>query len=283
MAIITNTPPTKGTTATAAELNSLFNDIKTATTANLNSQNLAGQSIDTQQFSLSGSSGQAGVVLIDYQSTTIGDAAGVTVPLQAGLTPTWSTVTGQLSYGASGLAMTANQVLRVYFNLLIDNKNYQTPFAATGGTYKNNFYCWAVWLEYAASWNAGTSSPDTWTVVPGQGEWTTTGTVGSTTYKTNNLDQIKATAIVPHAQYFNNGGTNTRAGQYTDTMTGQYYYAPTGNLTWYGFRLRIGGLFQTLGSGSTNYLAWEQSNGFDTFNSIVYGTGNITAILQRGQ
>ena len=283
MSIIDNTLPTTGTTATATDLNALFTDVQTATTTALNDSNIAGQSIDTEQFLLSGTSGQAGVVLVDFKSVTIGDVATVTVPIETVLSPTWPVVTGVLSYGASGLAMTAEQVYRVYFNLQVDNKNYQTPFPATGGNYKSNFYCWAVWLEYASTWNAGTGLPDTWNPVPGQSGWNDTLTVSATTYLVNSLEQLKGTCIIPHAQYFDNGGTNTRSGQYVDNFAGQYYLEVPGNQTWYGLRLRIGGLFQTLGLNASNFLGYEVNNGFNNFNSIVYGSGNITAILQRKQ
>jgi len=281
VSIISNTLPIKGTTATATDLNALFTDVQTATTGIMSGQNLAGQSIDTEQFLLAGSSGMAGVILVDYRSATIGDAATVTVPIETALSPTWPVVTGVLSYGASGLSMSANQVYRVYFNLNVDNKNYSTPFGATVANYKSNFYCWVVWLEYASSWNGGTSLPDTWNPVPGQSAWNDTLTVSATTYLVNSMDQIKGTCIIPHAQYFDNGGTITRSGQYLDNFAGQYYLEVPGSEVWYGLRLRIAGVFQSLGIGSSNFLGYEVNNGFNNFNSVVYGTGNITALLQR--
>ena len=284
MAIITNTLPVEGETTTATNLNALFTDVQTATTTALNSTNLAAQSLDTGQFALAASSGEAGIILIDYRAADIGDAATVTVPLQAAAgAPTWSTVTGQLSYGAAGLVMANNQLLRVYYNLQVDNKNYNTPFPATGGNYSLNFYGWIVWLEYAAAWDGAGSQPITWTLVPGQEAFTSTIVIAGLTYYITPLDKLKASAIVPHAQYFDDGGTNTRSGQYLDNFNGQYYYEVPAGQTWYGLRLRLGGLVQTLGSGADNYLAWQTNNGFNTFNSIVYGTGNITSLLQWRQ
>ena len=281
MSIITNTLPVEGETATATTVNRLFTDVQTATTTALNSQNLAAQSLDTGQFNLAASTGEAGILLVDVTSATIGDAATVTVPVQAAAgAPTWSVVTGELSYGASGLVMSANQVFRVYYNLQVDNKNYNTPFVATGGAYDLNFYAWIVWLEYANAWDGAGSQPTGWTLVPGQEAFSNTLLLGGLTYYVTSLDKLKASAIVPHAQYFDNGGTNTRSGQYLDNFNGQYYLSVGGSQTWYGLRLRIGGVVQTLGNGADNYLAWQSNNGFNTFNSIVYGQGNITSILQ---
>ena len=280
MSKISNTLPKEGDSLTSAGLNSLFSAWVGATSTAMNGDNAANQSVDITNLSLQASSGAAGFVLKDFQGHNISNGGGVTTQSEQGTgVPGFNTVTNStFSFGASGKTLATGDFLRIYYNVRVGAAAYATPFGAAVNEWRG---CWAVWLEYASSRNGGTSSPSGWTPVPGQGDFATSiVTVGSAVYYGQRVNNIRSTTIIPHSMGELNSGSGLQEIINTtqQDFNGQYYYSHTAaNTTWYGLRIRIGGIFWTFNYNGNNYLAFSGGGTplVTAGNTITYYNGNI--------
>ena len=285
MSIITNNLPVTNEDVTFGQMNSLFSDIQTATTAALSSPNLAHESIDIQQFNLVAGFGNAGINLIKSTSSIIGAVLpGVTVNAVNGVSPAATTVQGELSFGAAGLVLASTDILRVYWRLGINTITYGAGFPA-GSSFENpaNNHCWVTYLQQANSWSG--VGPTGWGNVTNQGDFTATlsspaGSFGGD-YQGERINNIRGSAMAPHTLYGKNAaGAVTRCGQQIGDFNGQYYRMASAG-TIYGLRLQLIGLLWGVRDTGTeiNYLA--RDNGLTYTDSLTYGQGNITAIHMR--
>lgn len=275
MSKISNTLPQEGDALSSTDLNSLFTAWNGATSTAMNEDNAANQSVDITNLNLQANSGKAGFILKDMQGHDISNASGVTlVSEQDTGTPSFSDVTNStFSFGASGKTIATNDTLRIYYNLRVGNIAYATPFGAAVNEWQA---CWAVWLEYAAAW---TGSPSSWTPVPGQGNFATTiNSSGGITYYGLRLTNMRGTTIVPHQMgELSSGGLAQSINTTQQDFNGQYYLKNSGaNTTWYGLRLRIGGVLWAYNHSGNNYIAFKgQAPPVASGNTLTYYNGNI--------
>jgi len=280
MSEIKNTPPETGDTLTHTALNSLFSDFATQTTTAMNADNCANEAVDIPSLDLDNTDGQAGLICVDYDTNTIGSSSATVVAAKdATGAPVWSIVSNAVSYGSSGKAFLANDLARYYFHLNVSNQVYATPFLTTPLAPWNRF-CWGVWLEYAQGWSAG--APASWTAVPNQSNMTShIATSAGTEWYGAEVGDMAAMALIPNQMTYldSSVGVHQIPLEYQN-FSGQYYNKFGSNATWYGIRLRIGGLFYTFNDGTDNMLAYI--SGFvNTGNTLAYKTGNITLINMR--
>ena len=286
MSKISNILPKEGDALSSTDLNALFTAWTGATSTAMNEDNAANQSVDITNLDLQATTGQAGFVLKNMQGHNISNPSGVTVATEqtVGSAPPFYVVNNStFSFGASGKTIATNDFLRIYYHLRVGDTTYGTDFPANANTMNR---CWAVWLEYASSWSG---SPSGWVPVPGQGNFNVViNTVGSNTLYGLRLNAMQATTIIPHSMGCED---STSAGNYlrinTDAQdfNGQYYLKAGATLTWYGLRLRLGGIFQAYNHGSNNYIMFNShatTPHYSSANTIEYFNGNIAYIQMEG-
>lgn len=293
-----NRPPVKdGETIEASDLNSRFSDYTQTT---LNAFNTRDAGVDLPQMTASD-------FLVPFvQSDDIGKsdlfaAAPVTVN-GIGALPSSGYVVGDgvadtVASFPAGLAITTDDVLRVYWHLNVNPIYTGTPWttagsldfyevAHTGGgvsksTVATNVTCWAIYLQ----WDITDATLTNWTEPTNQGAFTTViaGETG------NPLASCMATAIVPCWITSHNATTgrvmidvevaedvNWRA------TNGAYYYTPgAGTTTIYGLRLIIKGPLHSFNSGGANYLVHSLPPVSGTNIQLEYTSGTISTIKQR--
>lgn len=278
MSKISNTLPQEGDALSSTDLNSLFTAWNGATNTAMNEDNAANQSVDITNLNLQANSGKAGFILKDMQGHDIANPSGVTLASEqdVGTAPSFNTVTNStFSFGASGKTIATNDTLRIYYNLRVGDIAYASPFTASVNAWN---VCWATWLEYAAAWSG--AAPTTWTPVPGQGDFATSVyTSGSTTMYGLRLNNMRGTTIIPHQMGENTGGSVRRINTTQQDFNGQYYLKHAGaNTTWYGLRIRIGGVFYAFNTGGNNYIAFNShatTPHVAAGNILTYYNGNI--------
>ena len=288
MSKISNTLPREGDALASTSINSLFSDFVSATSTAMQEDNLANESIDVTQLNLTSvGSGENSFILKKMRHDQIGSASpGVVVASKTGTgEQVWDIVTNSVSYGASGISFETGDFIRVYHNLVTTLMGYDAsdfPATPTWNQARDKNACWAVWLEYASSW-AG--APSGWTPVVNQDDFNTNiGFFSGDFYYGSQLTSMRSTAIVPHWMTYLEGTPASpldakRIDTSRQNFHGQYYYKFTGNTTWYGMRLRIGGLFWAYNTSGVNWLAYIP--GYSASNTITYEEGEITLIQMR--
>jgi hypothetical protein len=285
MSKISNTLPKQGDALSSTDLNALFTAWTGATSTAMNEDNAANQSVDITNLNLQATSGQAGFILKNMQGHNILNAAGVTLQSEqtVGAPPPFNTISNStFSFGASGKTIAVNDIIRIYYHVRVGNMTYDTDFPANSNTWNA---CWAVWLEYASAW---TGSPSGWATVPGQGNFATSVvTAGSNTWYGLRLNAMQGTTIIPHSMgaYDVVAGAATRIDTNLQDFNGQYYLKPGAPLTWYGLRLRVGGVFKVFNYGGNNYIVFNSHSTTPVVkagNAIQYFNGNIAYFQMDG-
>tara|TARA_R100000808_G_scaffold24948_1_gene59765 strand:- start:1438 stop:2289 length:852 start_codon:yes stop_codon:yes gene_type:complete len=275
MSKISNQLPKEGDNLSSTDLNSLFSAWVGATNAAMNEDNAANQSIDITNLDLQASTGAAGFILKTMQGHNIANA-GITLASETATgVPGFNTITNsEFSFGASGKTLATNDILRIYYNVRVGAAAYATPFGAAANEWRG---CWLTWLEYASSWSG---APANWQRVPGQANPASLITSnGGNDYYGVSLSNTRSMTVIPHqmgelASTGSPGIINTTQ----QDFNGQYYHQHTGaNDTWYGLRIRIGGIFWPFNYNGNNYLVYSggASPIVSAGNTITYYNGNI--------
>ncbi len=275
MSKISNQLPKEGDNLSSTDLNSLFSDWVGATSTAMNEDNAANQSIDITNLNLQASSGAANFILKDLQGHDIANA-GITLSSESATgVPLYNTVSNStFSFGASGKTIATNDILRIYYNVRIGDAAYATPFGSAVNEWRG---CWLTWLEYASAWSG---SPSNWQLVPGQADPATLITSnGGNDYYGVSLSSARSMTVIPHQMgELANSGLPGIINTTQQDFNGQYFHQHTGaNDTWYGLRIRIGGVFWPFNHNGNNYLVFSGGPTpiVSTSNTITYFNGNI--------
>jgi hypothetical protein len=285
-----------GEVIAAADLNTRFTDYTQTT---LNAFNVRDAGVDLPAFS------DTDFIVPFVQSDNIGvndlfAAAPVTVN-GIGALPSSGYVVGDGTPGGDtiatyvgGLAVTADDVLRVYWHLNVNALYTGTPwlsFAGTiddyvltdgGGTSKvsTNATCWAAYLQ----WDITSAALLNWTEVDKQSDFTTVA--GARTG--NTLAQCMATSVTPCFRTSEKALDREPAGAELhglvnwSGMNGAYYYTPAaGTTTIYGIRIVLKGPMHPWNNGGLNYLVHTTGIVSGANMTLEYTGGTISTIKQR--
>lgn len=184
-------------------------------------------------------------------------------------------------------------VLRVYWDLSVRPTYQGSPWVGNygeisitqsgGGTHTVNLggHCWLISLQ----WDVVNASLTNWTDVSGQTAYTSaiSGTVGG------RLADSPASVPVPAWRLSSlnllNGkwdATSVEVDEATGwtAANGAWFYVPSGNLTVYGLRLIIHGIYHPGQTATENYLILDTGVG-GASQVLQYDGGTLTAIHQR--
>tara|TARA_R110000822_G_scaffold58002_1_gene145390 strand:- start:2462 stop:3367 length:906 start_codon:yes stop_codon:yes gene_type:complete len=288
-----------GDTATALKLNASFTDF---TTTDLDTENVRDAAIDLPQIKTTdfmapyGETFTIGKIAFDHAlpviATCTTSAPGTAHVVHNGTgTPTVANL------GASGLTVTDEQLLRVYWDLSINPTFGTSPFPwaqvgsiayhlidnGSGGSVKlpTNASCWMMWLQ----WDITDNTLTNFTEVPGQGDFSTNFT--ASVYG-EDVVNTAATTIIPawvaRADQADDGDISGSIVAHRigwRGVTGNWLYQPlTSQTTIYGLRLVIKGLGHMYNNGGTNYIALDVSSG-SASETLEYTSGAITVFVNR--
>lgn len=199
----------------------------------------------------------------------------------------------------TGLSVTAERDLRVYWNLSVGPFFSGQPWTLTGALGKfevdaftgsqtdvsTNANCWVFYLE----WDITSAALANWTPVAYQGDFTTP--VGATGYVGEALAGTTATTVCPcwitwhlaSDRKLVQGENDHQVGW--RGISGTYYYdtSMAGPVTVYGLRLKLKGPMHPWHDGGVNYLVHDlDAMDVGLSNVIMYHTsGRMNTFLHR--
>jgi len=301
MSRLTQGPILDGDTIDAASLNDRFTQYSQA--GALNSFNTRDQAFDLPQFEsgtdrfLVGGMAGGGTAAIGYPdfthsayNTYTGQTTGASPYVVQDSTPA-NTV---LSLGAAGFTLSADDILRVYWDLSVRPRwtgsrpwlggalFFTFPHTGGGGSTENVFSgygCWAFWLQ----WDVTSNALANFVNVPGQGDFNTvvTGVRGG-----NALSNCKSTSVlqnvVEYAAAADEGKVVSPAENVVgwSSVDGAWHYAQgTGSQTVYGLRVVFSGPFGAYNDGTDNYLV--RADDAAAAARLDYNGGALQALLMR--
>ena len=301
MSRIIRAPVNEGDAIAAADLNDRFADYTQSgsVVAGINGFNLRDAAVDLPQMQkdfLCQAVYEAtlGEFDLDHSSVnTVNAATGV--PSAGHLVQDFSGTTSVLSFGGSGKAITAADVLRLYWDLSVNPKYTGTPWTAgssfsdyvmdkTGGSTAQLATSATVWVIYP-EWDITGNSLGNFVPVPGQGDFDTNYT-GSR--RGEALSTCQATCVIPAwVQIAQNttGGLVTAAGLLANVIgwrgvSGAWHYVGSdGAVTVFGIRWRIKGVLHPEQASSVNFLGFD--TGASTNVSLEYTSGKAQALVMR--
>tara|TARA_Y100000034_G_scaffold135794_1_gene209165 strand:+ start:620 stop:1531 length:912 start_codon:yes stop_codon:yes gene_type:complete len=301
MSRVISDPVKDGEVGTAADLNARF-DAYTMT--DLNAFNARNAAYDLPQmdqspafYALNGQKDDLGKVDFFHAAPVVANGQG-TLPNAGHLIEDGAGTPTVAAYPA-GIPITANDVLRVYWNLSVHPKFTGTPWtvgtslshyifdAILGATIPiaTNATCWVLYLE----WDITDNTLTNWTTVPLQGDFTT-AVAG---YFGEALPTTMATSVVPcWITYVNSTVDREVAGPEYGVdvgwrgVSGCYYvdFASAGGATTvYGLRLRLKGPMHPLSNAGTNYLVHDLDvmDQAQTNVQLEYTSGRISVLRHR--
>ena len=307
MSRINRAPVKDGDTIAAADLNSRFTDF---TQTDLNAFNTRDAAIDLPQFKRTSQRGFLAPVATDKEigEVSLKHTTSVTLNGQTSA-PASPYVIGNAAGAASQLGpfgiglvnITADDVLRVYWNLNVKPKFTGTPWTTAdtpsakyvlpksgGGVGLDTCTwgsCWVIYLQ----WDITSASLSNFTEVPFQGDFRTSITGGVTG---DPLQATAATSVVPCFISHRSATDRVAIGNETAvqpgwrSVSGSYYYdaSMAGTVgTVFGFRLVAKGPMHPYHNGTTNYLVHQTAipgqNGTDV--QLEHTDGRLGFILQR--
>lgn len=266
-----------------ADLNEKFTDVSTVTAAAMDGANLRNEALDRFQITHNTAAATADIILVraESQSNGASHTAGTVYPATETRTDTELAHDSgsRISFGVGGQVLETNDVLRVYWHLWVDNFTVsETPLATRSNA------CWLVWLQ----WDITSNALANWVSVPGQASFTTDyGADGSplTRVVGGPVSSTAATMVIPHMARYSTGGG---ASDYLDindwTAYRHYNYVNTGgNITVYGLRLMIDGLFYPWYTAAepTNRFVHQEDDPFFQSDDIEVGPIYMIALVQR--
>jgi hypothetical protein len=296
---ITTAPFIVGDPATAADLNTAFTDVATATAA-LDENNHRDQAVDLPQLeSAYAVVKQAADVVLSHGSfshatfqtippTTVGPAVLAEL-VDGGGSPT--------RLGPVVWQLAEDDVLRVYWHVSAEPVYQGTPWASanygavtynkTSGTLSasDGFHVWVIHLQ----WNTTDPTLATgWVAVPGQNDMQ--GTVPTTSDYGASLADVAAQSLVSawllHDDSLANKGLVASMdddAQGWRPAHGAWLYSVPNALAGtvvYGFRLVVSGVYHPYRTTSTNYLVLDTGAGAAGV-ALNINTGRLTAVQMR--
>lgn len=200
--------------------------------------------------------------------------------------------TTPMDFGALGITVDNDEVLRVYWNLSVNPTFAGTPWRGgssishytfpdtTGGTtlLATDVTCWILYLE----WDITSSALTNWVPVPDQQDYTNniTGTVYGDKLE-DSMSVVPIPAWTERANSAQNGQVLPGGRVVNRTgwcgVSGTYYFAPGNfNRTIYGLRVVAKGLMHSYNTGNINYLVHDQfaSSGAE----LEYTCGRLSVI-----
>ena len=199
------------------------------------------------------------------------------------------------SYGASGLTLTAGEVLRIYWSLSVRADLTNSPWddgfqfnaiAGTGGggntDVSTSAGCFVAWLQ----WDVTSNGLTNWTEVPGQSDFKTT--LGS--FHGSSLQLCQATTVIPLWSYWlrnlNNGDSSAGTSAETKAagwrgISGAWHYPNTGSLTIFGLRVVLLGVMhpRRISAGAANTLVLDVGPAADV--DLEYTGGRLVSFVNR--
>jgi hypothetical protein len=300
MSRIISAPVKDGEVIAAADLNARFTDY---TQTDLNAFNVRDAAVDLAAFS------DTDFMVPFIQADNIGKAdlfaaAPVTVN-GIGALPSAGYVVNDgggppvdtIATFAGGLAVTTDDVLRVYWHLNVNPIYTGTPWTAAGaldtyeiashggGPHTKVSTNGAVWVMYL-QWDITSAALTNWTEPDYQNPFTTPA--GASGYIGNILANCTATSVTPCWLTSHDAEDREMIGSEVvevvnwRAMSGAYYYTPAaGTTTIYGMRLVIKGPMHPYNTGGVNYLVHTLAPVSGTNVQLEYTSGTISTIKQR--
>jgi len=289
MSTISNGSFIGGETLNTTDINNKFQDITNATTAGLNADNIRDQSVDLSQMDSQNLNGKSGIQLVALKSGSVGTANTTTDFRTYTLVRTGTPL---LDAGGSatnlplggGITLSTNDMLRVYYS----GRCETTTTVLISDTKDESNAAWAFWLQ----WDITDNTLSNFTEVPNQGNWNNQIAGGRYAEPTDvvisSTHGIASTAVVPHF-FVRTGSTKTRFEYDKNNVNGSYYYKNTGgNVTVYGLRIVVGGIYRGIwhqnatGTARRNYLEHTTDTAYrkDTDTIKVYNM-QLSALFQR--
>lgn len=281
----------------AADLNSRFNAFNQP--GALNAANLRDAAIDLAHFKtsdfmcrLSASANIGKNDLFHAAPVSVASYTGATYPTPHPVQDGAGNTT-PLTFGLTGWTVTPNEIMRVYWDLSVRPRYSGTPWAnvgslgyltlAPGGAphvVATNGTCWAAWLE----WDITSNALANWVAVTNQGNWSSQfgGRYGE------KLNATTATTAIPawiqHVLSAEQGtigaGSRVDHRHFWRGVSGTYYLMPASNVTIYGIRVVLAGLFHPYKTGGSNYLTVDPAQG-GANQTLEYTGGGLGAVVHR--
>lgn len=296
MSRIIRTPYQPGDLADAARANADFTAFSQP--GAIDGFNLRDAAIDLPQLAnniiiLNSTMVQVGTGAAGWQHNTPNTAPS-SVAAPATKTPLVDALGNPTPLGPIAWNLVAGDVLRVYWDLSVRPKYSGTPWVGNYGEIDIQIgvtpagqvvnlggHCWLISLQ----WDVTNASLTNWTEVSGQTAYTSAvgGTVGG------RLADSPASVPVPAwklstLNLLNGkwGGSSIEVDEPTGwtSANGAWYYLPQGNITVYGLRLVIHGIYNPGQTATENYLILDTGVGGNT-QVLEYDGGTLTAIHQR--
>ena len=272
MAIIKNTGIKRGDKLKSAELNAEFTAVNTAFT--MDDQNFRNEALDHTSFNTSSTTGKAGIILKGANTYNIRNS---TLTVQANtnavtIAPQAATQIGE----ETGILLSCaeNDILRVYwhYQFKTTGNNSAAPIGVD-----HQGLCWPIWLEWQ------TSSPGSYSPVPGQGDLNDSLTVSAGTRYGNSSSALKATSIEYHAIQFRNNSANQSVYPERRMGYGQFFYKFTSATTIHNLRLMVNGIYEPVYSTSSSLNALISTEAAGTVHTIEIYDAQVSFLLMRSE
>ncbi len=284
MSRVTNDSFAPGDDATAALLNAKFTDIVSATTAALDEENFAPESVDFQQFDLAASNGISDIILRTWklQGNGIDKTGGTVYTSEAS-----GSGANEVSHGsgtrvtwASGTTLAPDDVIRVHWSLFVEEFTTYTDALFTGALGETPQPVWLCWLE----WDITSASLGNWVPVDGQTDFADDFSMGR---EGGNTDDAQATMVIPHGFISYDGGVYTHRQRPYAQHHRSWNYKRGSNqstLTIYGIRMVIAGLYHpTFGTHSGSKNSFQRDTNPDwSDEEITISQARLGALIMRG-
>jgi hypothetical protein len=284
MSRIINDSFAPGDAVTAARLNQKFTDIVTATTAALDEENFAPESIDYQQLAVVSGSGVSDIVLrtwklqgnglfktggTAYTSEVAGSGAHE-VSHASGTRVTW----------ASGTPLAPSDVIRVHWSLFVEEFTTYTNALFSGSLGETPQPVWLCWLE----WDITSASLGNWVPVDGQTDFEDDYTLDR---EGGNTDDAQATMVIPHGFISRDGVVYiNRQRPYAQHHRSWCYKRGENQstLTIYGIRMVIAGLYHPVYAARTGTKnSFERETNPDWSDEVItISQARLGALIMRG-
>ena len=275
MSKITNTnPPQRGEKLTTTDMNQVFTEANGAFP--LDGDNVRNEGLDQPVFSLNSGHGKSAIILVgagSNQATT-----PVTVNANTAASPAFDPAV-TIQTWAVVQPVTTEDMIRVYWQF--DYQNTANSVAPVNID-TNNGCVWAVWLEYQLS------SGGAWTAVENQYDFDAPidGTIGSPTAYGAPTKFCYGCTIYSHALVYNNGGVLRVDSIPHRTGYGQWWLAPSSNITIYGLRLQCRGLLDQryiTAVGFTQGNAWHLKTVSSGVQQTTINKSYVSYMVMREQ
>ena len=282
MSRVDNKSVERGTTITAESLNEKYSDVTEVTSGQLDEANFRNEAIDQPNLIYKTSTdGAQGFVLKGYGKMDNGGDASPWVYYANDVTtpyPVSHGTGGVLSFGSDPLVVEPYDVLRVYWDLVVEDMNETT---SAGGTSMDPLEeqqpgaFWLCWLQ----WDITSSALTNWAEVPNQADHAAETTDVSSSAATHGL------MVIPHVWLVYSQTTNNFVDlTLTNTAFRQAWYymlGGTASINVYGFRLVVHGVYKPfLTADRVSELRHDAD--WTPANSITIGQVNIKAIHMDG-